>query len=412
MTDMGKTLSLTAALLLASTANAQDIIVHDDLIKSLKVEVNDDWSLPPVLTMDSDDVMTVSFDRLGHDYCDMNYRITHCNWDWTPSDMSEIDYLDGFNGNDIEDYAPSVNTTVEYTHYDLTIPNDKVSLKLSGNYIIEIYDDDDNTVAEARFRVLGQEVSVGAEISSNTLIDANKTHQQINVIINQGGYTIRIPQNELKVVVMQNEDPNTAVVMTKPSYVGGGKLEYANEKALIFDAGNEFRRFEMLNENDVMMGLSSIKYFAPYYHVTLDNDKPRRNYYYDEDQDGRYIIRNNNVYDSHTEADYMLVHFTLYGEEFYDSDVYVYGCLTGYVMNDDCRMTYNRELACYEKTLLLKQGLYNYRYVTRDNSGRPVTADLEGNFYETENEYSVYVYHRAFGERYDKLIGFSHAYSR
>ena len=174
----------------------------------------------------------------------------------------------------------------------------------------------------------------------------------------------------------------TAVVMTKPSYVGGGKLEYANEKALIFDAGNEFRRFEMLNENDVMMGLSSIKYFAPYYHVTLYNDKPRRNYYYDEDQDGRYIIRNNNVYDSHTEADYMLVHFTLYGEEFYDSDVYVYGCLTGYVMNDDCRMTYNRELACYEKTLL------------------------------TENEYSVYVYHRAFGERYDKLIGFSHAYSR
>ena len=99
MTDMGKTLSLTAALLLASTANAQDIIVHDNLIKSLKVEVNDDWSLPPVLTMDSDDVMTVSFDRLGHDYCDMNYRITHCNWDWTPSDMSEIDYLDGFNGN-------------------------------------------------------------------------------------------------------------------------------------------------------------------------------------------------------------------------------------------------------------------------------------------------------------------------
>lgn len=393
-------------------SKAQDNTIYDKAIKSFKTEVNGDWSMPPVIMLASDDVLNISFDRLGHDYVDLNYSIRHCNWDWTESDMFEIDYMDGFNGNDIEDYAASINTTVEYTHYTLDIPNEYVSLKLSGNYILEIYDDDGNTVAETRFKVLDQKVTTGAQITSNTLIDNNKSHQQLNVIINNTGYDIRIPQNELKVVVVQNESPLDTVILTKPTFIGSNRIEYANTRDLIFKAGNEFRRFEMLNENDAMMGVSDIKYFAPYYHVTLDMDKRRSNYYYDEDQDGNYIIRNNNVYDSTTEADYMLVHFTLVSDRLDDSDVYIYGELTGNTANDECRMTYNAELGCYERTLMLKQGLYNYRYITGDSQGRLTHTRFEGDFYETENEYSIYVYHRAFGERYDKLIGFSHIFSR
>lgn len=405
-------LPIAAMLLAATTAWGQDIVLHDSAVKSVRAEVNGDWSLPPVIMLGSDDVLDISFDRLGHEYRDLTYSIRHYDWDWTESEMLEIDYMDGFSSNDVEDYAPSLNTTVEYTHYAVSLPNDDVQLKLSGNYAAIFSDGDGNEVAEVRFRVLEPLVSVGVEVSSNTLIDNNQSHQQLRVVVNNTGYEVRVPQNELRVVVMQNECPQTAVTLTRPTFIGDGRIEYANTRDLIFAAGNEFRRFEMLNENDVMMGMDDIGWFAPYYHVTLTGDRRRANYHYDEDQDGNYIVRNNDVADSATEADYMLVHFTLDSDRLYDSDVYVYGELTGNRMDDGSRMTYNEEGGRYEKTLLLKQGLYNYRYVTEGGSGRPVTADFEGDFYETENEYSVYVYHRAFGERYDRLVGMSHIYSR
>ncbi len=411
---MGKMsiIAAVAMLCIAAESVAQDNIIHDSKVKSFKAEVNGDWSLPPLIKLGSSDVLNISFDRLGHYYDEMRYTIRHCDWDWTESEMFEIDFLEGFNDNDIEDYEASVNTTVEYTHYSLDIPNSKVKLKLSGNYIVDIHDEDGNPVAEAKFMVLDQKVTTGAEITPNTLVDNNKAHQQLNITILNPGYTVRIPQNELKVVVKQNESPFNTIVLTKPTYIGGNKIEYANLRELVFEAGNEFRRFEMLNGNDPMMGVSDIKYFAPYYHVTLDVNKAHRSYRYDEDQNGNFIIRNNNVSDSSCEADYMLVHFTLACNKFDDTDVYIYGELTNNCLSNDGRMIYNEEARHYEKTLLLKQGLYNYRYLTIGIDGKPTTRDIEGNFYETENEYSIYVYHRAFGERYDKLVGFSHIYSR
>lgn len=400
-------------LALSSDIFAQYNRTYDDLIKSLQVEVNSDWSLPPVMVLGSDDYIDISFDRLTHEYRDLRYSIRHCNADWSVSDMYEIDYLDGFNNNDIEDNAPSLNTTVDYTHYNIRIPNDDVQLKLSGNYILEITDyDDERLLAEVCFSVLETQVSVGTKVSSNTTIDTNKSHQQVSIYINSMDYEIRFPQTELKVYVRQNGRVDNWVTGVKPSFIGNGRIEYTNDRNLIFEAGNEFRRFEMLNESDVMMGVSKIGYYAPYYHATLYPERPHKNYYYDEDQDGRFIIRNNNCYDSATEADYVFVHFTLQAPYLHDSDIYISGELSNNLFDDYSRMIYNQELQQYEKTLLLKQGIYNYQYLTKpDGSKEGLTADIEGDYYETENQYTVYVYHRAFGERYDRLIGFSTVYS-
>ena len=188
-------LPIAAMLLAATTAWGQDIVLHDSAVKSVRAEVNGDWSLPPVIMLGSDDVLDISFDRLGHEYRDLTYSIRHYDWDWTESEMLEIDYMDGFSSNDVEDYAPSLNTTVEYTHYAVSLPNDDVQLKLSGNYAAIFSDGDGNEVAEVRFRVLEPLVSVGVEVSPNTLIDNNQSHQQLRVVVNNTGYEVRVPQN-------------------------------------------------------------------------------------------------------------------------------------------------------------------------------------------------------------------------
>lgn len=405
---------LILCIYIAITAKSQDNRIFDKMIKSLKVEVNNDWSLPPVIELNSDDYLNISFDRLTHEYKDLRYSIKHCNADWTVSDMYEIDYMDGFNNTEIENYETSLNTTVDYIHYKFTLPNHNINIKLSGNYIIEISDyDTDEIVAEIAFCVLEKSINVGTSISGNTLIDTNKNHQQVNIYINHQDFNIRNPQTELKVYVRQNERTDNMVANPVPSFIGNGKIEYINKKELIFLAGNEFRRFEMLNENDPMMGVDRIGFYAPYYHTTLYTDKPGKNYNYDEDQDGKFFIRNNNVYDSETEADYMIVHFTLQRDYLYDSDIYINGEFTNNDFGETYKMTFNRELGMYEKNLLLKQGMYNYQYLAiPKGKDTAFSSDTEGDFYETENTYTVYVYYRPFGERYDKLIGLCRSYSK
>lgn len=398
------------ALLVAATAtiaNAQDNVIIDKMIKSLKVEVNSDWTLPPVIELNGNDYINISFDRLTHEYKDLRYSLRHCNADWKTSDMLEIDYMDGFNNTEIEDYETSVNTTVDYIHYNLTIPNQNMTVKLSGNYILEITDyDNDETVACIAFSVLDKKTNTGATVTGNTVIDTNKEHQQVDVFINHQDYVIRDPQRELKIAVIQNGRTDNMVTDMKPSFIGNGIIEYKNLRNLIFKAGNEYRRFEMLNEEDPMMGVERIGYYEPYYHATLYTERPARNYIYDQDQDGRFFISNNNVYTPATEADYMIVHFSFASEYLYDTDIYLNGEFTNNSFSEDYRMHYNRESGIYEKSILLKQGMYNYQYMTKSPGQETISlTDTEGNFYETQNTYTIYVYHRPFGERYDRLIG-------
>lgn len=395
-------------LLLSSVrAEAQRSIIYDKNVKSLKIETNNNWAAPPVIQLGSDDYITISFDVMTHKYIDLRYRLIHCNADWKTSELYDIDYMDGFNDNSIENYTSSINTTVEYTNYSLSIPNDEVSIKTSGNYLLEIYDyDTDEILAAAAFSVVDKKISVGANVTSNTVVDTNKTHQQVDIIINHPEYNIRDPRDEIKVCVVQNGRFDNMVQNLTPSFIGNSRIEYKNDKSLIFKAGNEFRRFEILNENDPMMGVDKIGYFAPYYHVTLLTDRPASNYNYDQDQNGKYIIRNNNAEDSSIEADYMIVHFTLDAPYLYDADIYLDGEFTNHSLTEDFKMIYNPQIKMYEKSILLKQGIYNYQYLTKSNNTY-TTEEIEGDFYETSNNYIIYVYHRPFGERYDKLIGIS-----
>lgn len=379
-------------------------------IQTLQVKVNNNWLATPVLTLNSNDVLEVSFDELSHQYHRFQYVISHCNSDWTVSGLSEIDFLEGFNNNPIEQYQNSINTTMLYTHYRLILPNEQVRFKISGNYKVDIYDenDDQNPICQAYFYVIDKKINIAATVTSNTEVDTNKSHQQVSFSINYAGYSIRNPQDELKVYVFQNLRIDNCVTNIRPSYISANELRYEHNPNLVFEAGNEYRRFEMVSVRQAAQGIQSIQFHDPYYHVTLYPDMPRtKNYSFDKDQNGRYLIRYDWATDNDTEADYHFVHFSLpWKGPLPDGQFYLNGELTNSLLNDKYQLQYNPTTESYETMQLIKQGAYNYQYLfVPSNGGKATTALTEGNYYETENEYMILVYHRPFGERYDRLIG-------
>ena len=380
-------------------------------IRSVQVVVNGNPLAPPVMPLGGRNHVCISFDELSHEYHRYIYKVEHCNADWTPStEIFESDYLEGFNGQPIENYTKSFNTTLLYTHYALCIPNENMALKLSGNYRVSIYDDEadgnDAPVVQAQFSVVEPLIGIAAQVSSNTDIDFNREHQQVSFSLNYAGYNVTDPHRELKTVVMQNRRTDNRVMNPKPNIQTAKGVEFSHNRNLIFEAGNECRKFEILNVHGPSMNVDRMEWFDPFYHATLYDDTPLRNYVYEEDQNGARIIRNENNEDNATASEYLFVHFTLKAPQRAGGDIYVNGEWTD-AFSPEYRMTYNTQRQAYEAALLLKQGYYNYRYLfVPEGSEQGTTQGTDGNFYQTENEYSIFVYHRPPGGRYDKLAGF------
>jgi hypothetical protein len=311
-----------------------------DRINTLRMIVDNDWEKPPVVDMASDAIIEFSFDEMSHEYHRFTYHIQHCDAQWQPSDILESDYLDGFNDETIDDWENSINTTFDYTHYRLTIPNNEVRLKLSGNYRLSIREDD-HEVAYFRFCLSEGKDLLSCTISGNTDIDAHDSHQQLDLTVNYGSLTVRDPSKELYTVVMQNRRTDNQVRNPAPSYDAGSKLTYEHCRELIFTAGNEFRRFEVVNMYDYFMNVDRLSFHDPFYHATLMQDTRRHAYKYDFDHNGRYLVRYNQATDSDTEADYLFVHFNLASERLTGGKLYVSGHFSGGNLTSRYEMKYN-----------------------------------------------------------------------
>lgn len=243
------------------TAGAQRNEIKSDRIATLQVVAGDDWLSPPVITLGGEDAITISFDDMTHEYHRYAYRIEHCEADWTTSDaLFTSDYCEGFNdGNTIEDVKNSTNTNILYTHYRLKIPNERCNIKMSGNYRVTIYDDNTSEeVATACFMVVDQRVGLQLEATTNTDIDTNGSHQQIEMKINYAGLKVNNPRLEIKTVVMQNGRWDNAVINAEPQYIMADGLQWTHNKQLIFNGGNEYRKFETLDVSHATMGLESV----------------------------------------------------------------------------------------------------------------------------------------------------------
>lgn len=381
-----------------------------DDIQTIRIDANGEWGTIPVINRNSNDFVRISFDRIGEEsYNYLRYRIVHCNADWTKSSLADVEFLNGFNNNEIEDYANSTTTNVLYTNYQLQIPNNNVKLKLAGNYAVEVFEEDNpsNVLLRACFSVLDKSVQVGGTVSSLTDIDANKEHQQVSFSVSYNNLQVRDVFSDLKVYVRQNNRLDNQKSLVKPTSVQGNKLVYEHNRNLIFEAGNEYRRFESVSHRYKGMNVQNIEYRRPNYYISVYPDKIRANraYSFDEDQNGRFLIRNAERNDSDTEADYFYTKFTLKSPDPFIEPIYINGDFTYDTFDERYLMQYDAMNEEYSLTLLLKQGAYNYQYLA--GSGNIYTPALtEGNYYQTENEYSIYVYYRPLGTRYDLLVGF------
>lgn len=413
------------ALLMPSRAMAQMGKVMSPMVHTLQTIVNDDWMQEPTMVLGSDDYVTVSFDMFTHEYHRLCVHLVHCDARWQPSELSESEYLEGFNDRPIEYYANSLNTTFLYTHYAVSFPNDDVTMKVSGNYRVVIFEDKKDAelapgqpqykgfpvVAEACFRVVEPHVNVTAEVTANTDIDTYADHQQVSFIINHDDYPIDHPERELTVSVCQNSRPDRMVTNLQPTHIVPGRLEYVHQRRLIFPGDNEWRRFEIINMHYGSQRVDQISYFEPYYHAELLMDDERRAYTFDADHNGRFLVRYNLAEDDDTEADYLFVHFALATRQpLIGGKMYVTGRFVHNRLTPECLLEYNPVDEAYEGTVLLKMGAYDYQYVFVPDAAKAPDGPLQpsnpldGSFYETENEYTISVYHRPLGERYDRLI--------
>ena len=389
-------------LLLATTLQAGNKI-YSPMVKTLTTIVNNDWQNRPVMELGSRDVLHIGFDELSHDSHRYICHLTRCEADWSETtDVFESDWLQGFNDFPLDDYQNSLNTTVDYTHYEFTIPNSQCMIRMSGNYRLSIFDEDNGheKILDAEFYVVEPVVNIGLNLTTNTDIDVNKSHQQVSINLEYKDLNVIRPEDEIYTVVMQNWNEQTARLNPAPQYTYHQGLRWEHQRELIFDAGNEYHKFEVLDVSHPTMGIDRIGWDGKRYQAFPFTTTVRRNYLTDESANGAFYIRNSNRSEIAYTCDYVWVNYTL--EAPYSGEIFLQGQWTNNADATAYQMQYDANSQCYIAQVMQKQGYYSYQYVDKD--GR--TAPTEGNFFQTRNKYQVLVYYKGLGDRTWRLVGY------
>lgn len=384
--------------------------VFQPYVRSLTVRNPDDFMASPVMRLGSNDRLVINFDLIGDQHQYLRYRIIHCNADWQPSRLMETEYLKGFNEVEIDDYAYSSNTYVHYVNYNITLPDPQLPIIRSGNYLLQVFPegDPDALLVQARFSVSEEITMIKGVVSSKTDRGFNTEYQQLGLSIDIGATQRFNPYQDLKVVVIQNNRPETSRIITHPIRVDRSNVIYEHNPAMIFEAGNEYRRFETVRTDYPGMNVDSVMYRNGIWNAWIKTDYSRKDkeYNFDSTQHGRFKIDEYNSSDPDLSADYVMVHFSLDPGVRQNGNIYIDGNFTNHRFDDTNLMKYDWKDGLYHASIPLKQGSYNYQYVVRPEGGDYVSpAPIEGNKYETNNEYTVMVFLDEPGSRGDRLLG-------
>ena len=385
--------------------------IYTDGIASVKLIAGDDQLADPVGVL-GEALFHISFDDLNLDTRHLKFTFLHCTHDWQPSQLNPIEYIDGFMEDDITQYDHSFNTIEPYIHYEATFPNENISFSKSGNYILYVYDDTpENPILTRRFMVL-ESLPAKVLCDVHPAFDVNNkfTHQDIDFTVFTGSYRIRNPQQSVRATIQQNgrwDNAKTGLV-----YRSGTATElHFNymDGSNSFPGGAEFRTFDIstLRSNaDRIVGISFVNRHTHAY-VLQDDARPFAAYESRGNMNGRCYYRNRDLNNDYSE-DYVFTHFTLKSNyPFTGGNVYVFGELTDWELQDEAKLRYNKEFDFWETELLLKQGAYNYQYVYLPYGSDEIDATyIEGSHYETNNIYNIYIYFQEEGSSYDRLIGF------
>src|SRR5690554_2284325 len=367
---------------------------------------------PPIIQLHGNEKIVLNFDDLGEDVRDMYYRFEHCTHDWKPSGLHQMDFQNGYNTDYIADYQYSFNTIQPYTHYKLEFPNDRIQLTKSGNYVIKVFVDDNEKypILTARFMIVEPLANITGEIKRSSVVADRNYRQKLDVKVNLAGLQTSNPYRDVELVVLQNNRLDNAKRGLKPSFINGNELIYDFQDELTFDGINEFRYFDAKSVRYRSERVADVKLEPNGYHIYLAPDIRRAYKQYSTEQDinGKLLIKNDDMQNAHLESDYVTVHFVMPMDAFLgNGDMYLFGQLSNWEMDDRFKVDYNPLDLQYEKTLMLKQGYYNYLYLWKYKSQDEGTTELtEGNHFETENDYTILLYYKDQSSFSDRLVGY------
>ncbi len=357
--------------------------------------------------------LVLSFDRLGTDLRDYVYTLEHCNADWQRSALGELEYLDGFTEDRIQNTLNSNTTLQPYVHYWVNLPNSNMRWTQSGNYLLKVYDVTygRQLVLVRRFVVSENLWSVAVEFVPPARVERMNTHHELDFTVSTANVSVQFPEREVKAYVLQNGRWDSAIGPLPPFMRRQNQLVFDYQDRVVFPAGKEWRYFDMRTFQFRGEFIQNIRMTRDYYEVALTPDENRayKPYVQSPDINGRFSIENRNDNQGLDQCDYAIVRFTLKaGQPFDDQDVYVYGQLTDWLLKPEFKMTYDEAQRAYVCDAYLKQGYYNYQYVLVNRlTGERDETGVEGNWYETENDYQILVYHRPIGSRADRLMVFT-----
>ena len=365
---------------------------------------------PAYLELNGPGNLELRFDDLRGDFRNLYYTVFHCTSDWDYSDIDQSEYLEGMYENSINDYEQAFNTYTDFTHYTCSFPNDMSSLLLSGNYLMVVYEDGDveNVVLTHRFIVYEQLVNVTPNIHQSTIVTEQRYDQEIDVTVSHTSYDIPNPYNDFDLVILQNNRWDNAIVNLKPRFVKNDELDFDYGEENNFRGGNEFRNVDLKNTDFVTLQIDHYSKVDDEFHAWLKPVPSRAFIRYQtfRDINGRYLIRNDDGFNSHLEADYIWVHFTLPWDYPLPngSSMHVFGALSNWQALLEFALAYDYNEKAYKAAIQLKQGYYDYQYVIK--SGEEIDATLvEGNHFETENEYTIFAYNYEMTRNYDRVVG-------
>ncbi|WP_166461184.1 type IX secretion system plug protein [Flavicella sediminum] len=349
----------------------------------------------------------LTFDDLEADQKEYYYTIEHCNYNWVPSNLNKSEYLEGYDEFELQNFENSFNTLQNFTHYTLRFPNENTRIKISGNYLITLLNSDDQICIQRRIVLFEPITTVSAKVIRDRDLTNIDQKQVVQFSIYHPNLTINNPSNEIKTVVLQNNDWNFIKTDLHPQFYKKDEIVYNYNEASSFYGGNEFLNFDTKNRNGNHISIFRTELQDIYHHYIVPTPpRTKAPYTYFPDINGNYIVRTLNSADPILEADYSFVHLSLEATNaLIDKDIYVYGAFNNFEVEENNRLVFNEASNMLEATLLLKQGFYNYSFITYNKEDKLDKHLISGSHFFTENNYTILVYYTPFGQRVGKVIG-------
>ncbi|RTZ08746.1 DUF5103 domain-containing protein [Flavobacterium sp. GSP6] len=398
---------LTAFYSCVSLAQIEKEVAPPYHIKTISF-VQNDQTIIPILKLGEG--FQLQFDDLFGNEANYYYEIIHCDYNWNPTAIPKNEYLEGFDNQRIQEYTNSFNTLQIYSHYKLAIPNQfTLQLKISGNYMIKVLDENKDILFSRKFILYEDLVTVPIQVKRARTISTIELKHNLDFAIKSNSIVFQTPLRNVKLLLLQNGQLNSGIKNIIPQYTIGNDLIYKYDTETQFWAGNEFLFFENKDIRAANNNIGRVDFDTPIYGSFLYTNAARANFPYSFTQDvnGAFVVKNISAADSEFEADYAWVYFSLSAPTFrMNKNIYVAGMFNNYALIPEYKMDYNPKKGLYEKAILIKQGFTNFQYLVADDKGvlDPENA-VDGNFYQTENEYTIVVYYRENIGRYDRAVG-------